>query len=106
MDQPRKARIRSDLGGAVKAVIRISRGGRTRLLYEEAAAAIGEARLQTLMSRIGEPTIRRASHVEPAPGGAWTADMSPSGGPMLGPFPLRKDALAAEVAWLREHHIG
>lgn len=52
---------------------------------------------------LGEATVTRASHVEPALGGGWTADMGPSGGPVLGPFALRAEALDAEVAWLREH---
>lgn len=45
---------------------------------------------------------KRASHVEPH-GEKWTADMSPSNGPVLGPFDTRAEALEAEVAWLREH---
>ena len=49
---------------------------------------------------IGEQTVARASHVEPADGGGWTADLSPSGGPVLGPFPLRSAALTAEADWL------
>ena len=49
---------------------------------------------------IGESRVARASHVEPAPGGGWTADLSPSGGPALGPFPLRSAALTAEAEWL------
>lgn len=53
----------------------------------------------------GEARIRRASHVEPADGGGWTADMAPSGGPVLvaadgRPFRTRGEALAAEVSWL------
>ncbi|WP_242687916.1 hypothetical protein [Alienimonas californiensis] len=44
--------------------------------------------------------MTRASHVEPADGGVWTADLSPSGGPVLGPFPLRSEALTAEADWL------
>lgn len=56
----------------------------------------------------GEAVIERASHVEPAPGGGWEADMCPSGGPILrradgSAFPTRAEALAAEVAWLRCH---
>lgn len=34
--------------------------------------------------REGEATVTRASHVEPTPGGGWLADMSPSGGPVIG----------------------
>lgn len=48
----------------------------------------------------GATEIRRASHVEPAEAGGWMADLSPSGGPVLGPFPLRADALTAERAWI------
>ena len=68
----------------------ISPDGLARGLYGELidAAAIGPAR-----------TVR-ASHTEPAPGGGWTADLSPVGGPALGPFPLRSDAPAAEAGWL------
>lgn len=50
----------------------------------------------------GQADVRRASHVEPASGGGWTADLTPSGGPVLGPYPLRREALAAELAWLRD----
>lgn len=49
----------------------------------------------------GKASITRASHVEPAADGSgWTANMSPVGGPVLGPFPLREIALAAEVEYL------
>lgn len=58
--------------------------------------------LQPLLS-LGTPTVRRASHVEPNEDGQWTADMGPSGGGLLGPFKLRSEALAAEVAWLDTH---
>ena len=51
---------------------------------------------------MGRPQIRRASHVEPAPGGGWQADLSPVGGPMLGPFRLRAGALEAEAVWLSD----
>mgnify|MGYP001614302368 CR=1 FL=1 len=60
--------------------------------------------LESLASA-GRAVIARASHVEPAPGG-WTADMSPSGGPILGPFRLRQQALDAEVEWIGRHVIG
>jgi hypothetical protein len=45
-------------------------------------------------------TTRRASHVEPTSDGRWTADLGPVGGPVLGPFALRQDALDAEIDWL------
>ena len=53
---------------------------------------------------LGATHIRRASHVEPTQQGDWTADLSPVGGPTLGSFPTRSQALAAELAWL-EHWL-
>ena len=35
----------------------------------------------------------------------WWADMRPSGGPILGHFRSRQEALDAELAWLSEHHL-
>lgn len=58
---------------------------------------------RALGAALGELEIRRASRVEPTEDGRWTADLALSGGPVLGPFGLRSEALAAEVAWLREH---
>ena len=54
---------------------------------------------------LGQVSIRRASHVEPTDQGQWQADLSPVGGPVLGPFTLRSEALAAEVHWLRMHWL-
>jgi hypothetical protein len=54
---------------------------------------------------LGDAITKRASHVEPD-GTGWTADMGPSGGPVLGPFSTRGAALAAERAWLQERGIG
>lgn len=54
------------------------------------------------LSLLGQPTITRASHVEPNEDGQWLADLSPVAGPLLGPFTLRSQALAAEVAWLTQ----
>jgi len=52
------------------------------------------------LTEIGRVEISRASHVEPTADGNWTADMGPVGGPVLGPFAKRSEALAAEVEWL------
>ena len=49
---------------------------------------------------LGETNIRRASHVEPDEQGRWFVDLSPVGGPKLGPFNRRKDALDAEIVHL------
>jgi len=54
----------------------------------------------------GQVSITRASHVEPTDKGEWTADLSPVGGPILGPFPLRQSALDAERVWLEEKLAG
>ncbi len=68
----------------------IQADGTIRCLYGE-AIPLGE---------LGNLTIRRASHVEPDAQGQWLADLSPVGGPTLGPFVTRSEALAAEEAWL------
>ena len=50
----------------------------------------------------GTPRISRASDVEPLPDGRWVADLGRVGGPVLGPFTKRNEALAAEVRWLEQ----
>ena len=77
--------------------IRLDQSGNADFIYSDES--------QDLADQLGKATTARASHVEPARGGGWTADMSPVGGPMLGPFRTRADALKAEVAWLRRHHF-
>ena len=54
---------------------------------------------------IGDRKITRGSHVEPDENNQWWADMSPVGGPMLGPFEKRGDALVAEVKWLEANWL-
>jgi len=76
--------------------------------------------------------LRRASHVEPANGikrmlfrmvrclagdhgsvarwsrrwrGRWRVDLAPSGGPILGPFADRRQAIEWEVQWLSDHAL-
>lgn len=55
---------------------------------------------------IGKPQLRRASHVDPTHEGDWHADLSPVGGPKLGPFDTREEAITAEVDWLIANRIG
>lgn len=69
--------------------------GNVRCVYDEALP------LQTL----GIVSITRGSHVEPTDQGEWTADMSPVEGPVLGPFPSRSAALAAERVWLDQNWL-
>lgn len=71
------------------------------VLADGSLAFLWDDQLQPL-SDLGEVTIRRASHVEPEDGG-WIADLSPMGGPRLGPYRLRGEALAAEREWLNLH---
>ena len=54
---------------------------------------------------LGEMRISRASNVEPTEHAQWTADVSPQGGPMLGPFDSRAEALSAEVDWLNQNWL-
>ena len=58
------------------------------------------------LAAIGSLAISRASHVEPNEHGRWVADLAPVGGPSLGPFGQRSQALAAEQQWLDEHWLG
>ncbi len=58
------------------------------------------------LAALGALTIQRASHVEPDANGRWFADLSPSHGPLLGPFERRSDALEAEVVWLSAHRLN
>lgn len=76
-------------------------GGEVSHVHDEAAPG--------LYSPLGPVTaIRRASRVEPTTDmpPKWTADMAYSGGPVLGPFDTRTQALAAEAAWLLRNDLG
>lgn len=74
----------------------VSPDGVVRGLYGELIDARG----------LGAGAVVRASHVEPAGDGGWTADLKPSGGPVLGPYPLRSDALTAEADWLTRNLLN
>jgi hypothetical protein len=69
--------------------------GTVRAIYQE----------QIDLGVLGRPTIARASHVEPDAGGRWLADLKPVGGPVLGPFDRRSEALEAENDWLESHWL-
>lgn len=71
-------------------VIRFEADGSFEAVYDDALADV--------LPAIGPCVTVRASHVEPA-GAGWTAAMVD--GPVLGPFALRAEALAAERGWLR-----
>ena len=69
--------------------------GEVRCLYDETLP----------LADFGRLTISRGSLVEPTDAGLWTADLSPVGGPMLGPFATRSQALNAERDWLEAHWL-
>jgi hypothetical protein len=68
----------------------VDEGGDVRCIYGE----------ELDLRELGKLQITRASHVEPDAEGCWWADMGPSGGPMLGPYGSRSEALGAERDWL------
>jgi hypothetical protein len=70
----------------------VSSSGQVHCIYDELID----------LSTLGTLAIRRASHVEPDDHGRWWADLKPVDGPILGPFSLRSDALAAERHWLNQ----
>jgi hypothetical protein len=57
------------------------------------------------LTALGSVSISRASHVEPDAAGTWWADLAPVGGPRLGPFDRRTQALAAERTWLERNWL-
>ena len=73
----------------------IEPGGVVRCIYSETID----------LAALGSPAISRASHVEPDQQGRWRADMGPVGGPVLGPYDLRSEALAVEHAWLERNWL-
>ena len=68
----------------------ISREGNCHSIYDE----------QLDVRFLGCSLITRVSHVEPTSRGDWEADLGPIGGPRLGPFPRRGQAIKAEIVWL------
>lgn len=77
-------------------LLRIDSYGQVHCLYTEVVD----------LAALGPLSIQRASHVEPDDAGRWWADLSPVGGPRLGPYARRSDALAAEVAWLETNWLA
>lgn len=74
----------------------IEADGTGRCVYDEGIDLTG----------LGDVQISRASHVEPGESNEWWADLSPVGGPKLGPFPRRSLALEGERIWLERHWIA
>ncbi len=73
----------------------VTPGGAIRCLYDESID----------LAALGAMEITRASHVEPTTEGRWSADLTPAGGPVLGPFRNRSQALEAERVWLEANWL-
>ena len=58
------------------------------------------------LTSLGSLQIERASHVEPDDRGRWMVDLSPVGGPMLGPYLTRSHALSVESEWLLRYRLA
>jgi hypothetical protein len=57
----------------------------------------------SFVSSLGDCNAQRASHVNPVKHNGkllWSADLSPVGGPVLGPFGTRTEAIKSEIEWL------
>ena len=73
----------------------IEPSGTVRCIYDETIS----------LPCLGQLSISRGSHVEPTSSGQWQADLSPVGGPILGPFNCRSEALEAERQWLEANWL-
>jgi hypothetical protein len=73
----------------------VARDGTIRALYAE----------EIDLGVLGSLAITRASHVEPDDQGRWLADLTPIGGPVLGPFDRRSEAVQAEQFWLEANWL-
>ena len=58
------------------------------------------------LAALGPLDINVPAMWSPMRQGRWMADLSPVGGPVLGPFDRRSDALAAEVYWLETNWLN
>lgn len=74
----------------------IGQDGNVRMIYNEALDGFA----------LGQMEIKRASHVEPDSDGYWFADLSPIGGPRIGPCLHRSWALALEEDWLNQNWLA
>lgn len=79
--------------------IRIIRGhdGTLRYVYDDD--------VHKHLSKLGEVSIKRATHVEPDENGLWYADLSPVGGEKVTGFKTHQEAIDFELKWLNEHNI-
>lgn len=78
-------------------LVEVAPNGDLMFLYDDNLRGLMDA---------GQAKVTRASDVEPDENGQWTADLKRVGGPVLGPFRLREEALTAEREWLEANHFG
>ena len=76
-------------------LLRVSKDGCVTGIYDERLDLAG----------LGRVVISRASMVEPDGQGRWWADLALSGGPVLGPFARRSEALDAERRWIETYQL-
>lgn len=63
-------------------------------------------KLLPLFNKLGNASIKRASYVEPIDGTTnWSVDLSLVGGPIMGPFTTRDEAISIEIDWLLKNKI-
>jgi len=67
---------------------------------------VHDDRVAEALGDLGKATTTRVSHVEPDHLGGWAADMRPLGGPVLGSYRTRQEALAAELEWVAQYLDG
>lgn len=75
----------------METILHVDTDGNITTIYNEALD----------LGALGRVRIERASHVEPTDNAEWNADLAPVGGPVLGPFTHRSEALEAEIDWLK-----
>jgi len=74
--------------------INVRNNGTIQLIYTEDIDILSLGKVKS---------ITRASHLDANGDNQWEADMLPSGGPVLGPFPRRSEALRAEEEWINNN---
>ena len=64
--------------------------------------------LVRVCAALSPPKITRASHIEPDCSGQWWVDLSPCGGPKLGPYPSDQyqQARRDEDDWIYQHRLA
>lgn len=78
----------------IKSLIRVDGSGSVVSLFDD--------ELRGLYAKLGKSVdSSRASHVELDANAGWWADLGPVGGPKLGPFYSRDEAIDVEKGWLK-----